>query len=208
MHDAAAVDIRRALAKSDSSNQIALTSNNSKLLLTVQKIVLECHRRTPSLRPSAASVTEKLFDIYANSFCNNAEDPPDASTVKEEILAALERKEEGPQPTSESWQILRSSAQGGDPVACLLMGRAIWSGVIDEGEDRNQVVLVTNTDEGMNRRCVFTCKFCLFATVKKALSAQQYFEFALSAGIAEAARHLQYVHVCLAKAFRELANRE
>jgi hypothetical protein len=124
---------------------------------SVAKILRDCHALKPRLRPSAAFVAEKLFDLLSSEVMDMppySDDPEDAKTA---VLLALEahakhasnKNDTGdvvPQIDQAHWSRLEQLHFRGDPIASMLMGQIIWKGLRTTDPEGSQVVLACGRD--------------------------------------------------------------
>jgi hypothetical protein len=125
------------------------------LLNRVAKIVTECCRPRPNVRPSAAYVAHCLFEIQESAAVKI--DPTASLTedVKSQVSKILDEADEaakrGIEPASKKLdaqltQELRDFVSQNDPVACFLYGSAIWYNLVDPNDDMDPLILAAGVD--------------------------------------------------------------
>ena len=140
------------------------------ILNCVAQIVRDCHALRPTLRPSAAFVAERLFDIFSSgvmdihSSSSNTEEAKTAVSLALEAhskKASLENRSGAvtPQLDPDHWESLEQAYSDGDPTASMLIGQAIWKGLRPTSGEGSQVVLAggRDADESKMARFPFLC---------------------------------------------------
>lgn len=126
-------------------------------LKSVGQIVRDCHAPQPNVRPSAAFVAEQLFDLLSSTVLETAPSPskPEAAilAVSLALEAHLKQALEGngnnsasPQLEPGHWMSLEQAYLNGNPIASMLVGRAIWNGLWVTSTERSGVVLAPGRD--------------------------------------------------------------
>jgi hypothetical protein len=125
-------------------------------LKSVGQIVRDCHTLQPNLRPSAAFVAERLFDLLSCSVPETAPSPggPEAAIVAVSLAleAHLKQVQGGddnsvsPQLEPGNWISLEQAYLLGNPIASMLLGRAIWNGLCVANTETSGLVLAPGRD--------------------------------------------------------------
>lgn len=187
-------------------------------LKSIGQIVRDCHALQPNVRPSAAFVAEQLFDLLSSTVLEMDPSPgkPEAAIVavslalEAHLKQALEsdgNKSASPQLDPDHWTSLEQAYLDGNPIASMLLGRAIWTGLWVTSSERSGVVLAPGRDADESEKAKSPLSIRLantVATVRRARAAQKYLEFAVDAGVSGLAKDLQDIHSCLARAYRAL----
>ena len=129
--DDGATALRDRIKRFNFQKEHAILFAKGGALKSVAQIIQDCHAAKPNLRPTAAFITEQLFDIMV---CGVVEAPPFPSAsqaAKAVVLLALESLASGaveaaPRLTLKHWPCLEQAHTEGDPIASMLLGRATW----------------------------------------------------------------------------------
>lgn len=147
-----AASLRNRIAGYNFQEEHAHLLATEGILKSIVQIVRGCHALRPSLRPSAAYITEQLFDIWSSGVLQTPPSSVDPEAAKDAVTLALETHTK--QPTLENnsgyvapnidpvhWSSLEEARSNGDPLASALIGQAIWRGLQPPGIEESQVVL-------------------------------------------------------------------
>ena len=145
-----AKQIRERVAKS--SLPWVNCPSTDPLLIRVTKIVTECCKPRPNVRPPASYVARRLFEIQESAAVNIDPTASLKEDVKSQVSKILDEAVElGIEPApkkldAQLTQELREFVSQNDPVACFLYGSAIWYNFVDPNEDMDPLILAAGVD--------------------------------------------------------------
>lgn len=141
-------------------------SHRKGFLKSVAQIVRDCYALRPTLRPSAAFVTERLFDVFSSGVMEIHSSSSNTEEAKTAVSLALEAHSKKaslenrsgvvtPQLGPDHWWSLEQAYSDGDPTASMLIGQAIWKGLRPTGGEGSQVVLAPGRDADESKTARF-----------------------------------------------------